>query len=60
VLLWNGAISRQPALVVQSASSREVAAAVAFARDNDALLSVKGGGHSVGADSGRRSARSPQ
>ena len=47
VLLWNGAVPRTPALVLQPASSREVAAAVAFARDNDLVLSVKGGGHNI-------------
>jgi FAD/FMN-containing dehydrogenase len=47
VLIWNGMVAKQPALVVQPTSARDVAAAVAFARDHGLLLSVKGGGHNI-------------
>jgi FAD/FMN-containing dehydrogenase len=45
--VWNGMIDRHPALVVQPAGVADVIAAVNFARDNDLLLAIKGGGHNV-------------
>jgi FAD/FMN-containing dehydrogenase len=45
--VWNGMIDRHPRLIVQPQNSREVAASIAFARENDLPLSVKGGGHGV-------------
>jgi hypothetical protein len=47
VLLWNGMVAKVPALVVQPASARDVAAAVRFAREHGLLLSIKGGGHNI-------------
>lgn len=47
VLVWNGMVASVPALVVQPASARDVAEAVAFARDHGLLLSIKGGGHNI-------------
>jgi hypothetical protein len=47
VLVWNAMAARVPALVVQPASARDVAAAVAFARDHGVLLSIKGRGHNI-------------
>ena len=47
VLLWNAAVTRTPALVVQPISAHDVAAVVRFAADNGLLLSVKGGGHNI-------------
>src|SRR6266540_119377 len=47
VLLWNGMVAKTPALVVQPTTARDVAAAVAFARDHGILLGVKGGGHNI-------------
>jgi FAD/FMN-containing dehydrogenase len=47
VLIWNAMAARTPALVVQPASARDVAAAVGFAREHRLLLSVKGGGHNI-------------
>jgi FAD/FMN-containing dehydrogenase len=47
VAIWNGMAARLPALVLQPASARDVAAAVGFARDHGLLLSVKGGGHNI-------------
>jgi FAD/FMN-containing dehydrogenase len=44
--VWNGDITRQPALIVQPTSSAEVADALAFARAQGADLTVRGGGHS--------------
>jgi len=45
--IWNGMITKRPALVVQPASTSDVAHAIRFARANGILLSIKGGGHNV-------------
>lgn len=45
--IQNGLIDRRPALIVRASGSADVIAAVNFARDNDLLLSVRGGGHNV-------------
>ncbi len=43
--LWNGDITRQPALITRPTSIDDVAAAIAFARAQGSELSVRGGGH---------------
>lgn len=45
--VWNGMIDRRPLLIAFPDSTAEVVAAIAFARDHDLELSVKGGGHGV-------------
>jgi FAD/FMN-containing dehydrogenase len=45
--IWNGMIERRPAWVVRCTEVRDVMAAVNFARNNELLLSVRGGGHNV-------------
>jgi FAD/FMN-containing dehydrogenase len=47
VRVWNGMVTKAPALVVQPTSAAEVALAVGFAREHGLLLSVKGGGHNM-------------
>jgi FAD/FMN-containing dehydrogenase len=47
VLIWNGMVAQQPALVAQPESARDVAAAVRFAYDHGVLLSIKCGGHNI-------------
>lgn len=49
--IWNGMVTKRPALVVQPVSAGEVSAAVGFARVNGILLSIKGGGHNIGGTS---------
>ena len=44
-LLWNGAVTRVPALIVRPHTPAEVAAAVLTARSHELPLSVQGGGH---------------
>ena len=44
--VWNAMIDRRPALIARCAGASDVIAAVNFARRNDILVSVRGGGHS--------------
>jgi FAD binding domain/Berberine and berberine like len=46
--IWNASIDRHPGLIVRCASAGDVVKSVAFGRDNDILLAVRGGGHNVG------------
>jgi hypothetical protein len=41
----NGMIDKRPALIARPTTPDEVAQVVAFARDNDLLLAIRGGGH---------------
>src|SRR5437763_16314267 len=45
--VWNGLSDRHPALIAHCSSAKDVIAAVNFARDNDLLVSVRGGGRSA-------------
>jgi FAD/FMN-containing dehydrogenase len=45
--VWNGMISRRPAFIVRCTTTDDVVAAVNFARDNNLLVAVRGGGHSA-------------
>src|SRR6476659_102729 len=45
--IWNGLIDRKPALIVRPTGAADVVDAVNFARDQNLLLSIKGGGHNV-------------
>ncbi|NNF27317.1 MAG: FAD-dependent oxidoreductase, partial [Gemmatimonadetes bacterium] len=44
--IWNGMHDKRPALIVRAVTSDDVSEAVSFARDNNLLLAVRGGGHS--------------
>src|SRR5215213_10582015 len=45
--IWNAAIDRHPGLIVRCLGAADVVQAVKFARANDLLVSVRGGGHNV-------------
>lgn len=45
--LWNGMIDHRPAAIVRAAGASDVMQAVDFARGNDLLLAVRGGGHNI-------------
>jgi FAD/FMN-containing dehydrogenase len=45
--VWNAMVDERPALVVRCAGTADVVSAVAFAREHDHLISVKGGGHNI-------------
>ncbi|MDJ0860602.1 MAG: FAD-binding protein, partial [Gammaproteobacteria bacterium] len=43
--IWNAAIDRKPAIIVQCADASDIAHTIRFARLHKALLSVRAGGH---------------
>jgi len=45
--VWNAMIDRKPAVVARCRGVADVITCVQFARDNDMLLSIKGGGHNI-------------
>lgn len=45
--VWNGMIDRYPALIARCQGVSDVVAAIRFARDQNLLVAVRGGGHNV-------------
>ena len=45
--IWNAMIVKRPALIAQCANTEDVQLAVAFAREHDLLVSIRGGGHNI-------------
>ena len=46
--IWNASIDKRPGLIARCAGVADVVAAVRFARAQDLLVAVRGGGHNVG------------
>ncbi len=44
--VWNGMFDRRPGLIARCVSAADVMAAVNYARENNLLVAVRGGGHS--------------
>jgi hypothetical protein len=45
--IWNGMIDKRPALIARCTGAADVIQAVHFARNNDLLVAVRGGGHNI-------------
>ena len=45
--IWNAMIDRRPAVIVECASASDVPVALAYARDNNIEISVRGAGHNI-------------
>jgi FAD/FMN-containing dehydrogenase len=45
--IWNGSIDKYPGAIARCSGAADVVAAVKFARANDLLVSIRGGGHNV-------------
>jgi FAD/FMN-containing dehydrogenase len=45
--IWNAMIDRTPAMIARCASPEDVVKAVKFARQNELLVSIRGGGHNI-------------
>jgi FAD binding domain/Berberine and berberine like len=46
--IWNASIEKRPALIARCSTVADVIAAITFARKNDLLTAIRGGGHNVG------------
>src|SRR5450755_2546434 len=46
--IWNASIDKHPALIARCSGVADVIAAVNFARENNLLTAIRGGGHNVG------------
>ncbi len=46
-IVWNGMIDRSPGLIARCSGVADVISAVNFARVNDLLVAIRGGGHSI-------------
>ena len=45
--VWNAMIDRRPALIARCMGAADVIKSISFARANNLLVSVRGGGHNV-------------
>jgi FAD/FMN-containing dehydrogenase len=45
--IWNGMIDRKPAIIVRCRSEADVMQAVKYARENQLVVAIRGGGHNI-------------
>ncbi|TPW16683.1 MAG: FAD linked oxidase-like protein, partial [bacterium] len=45
--IWNGMVDKHPAAIARCTATSDVVRAVNFARDNNLLLAIRGGGHNI-------------
>jgi FAD/FMN-containing dehydrogenase len=45
--IWNGMIDRKPAVIVRCRTEADVMHAVKYARENQLILAIRGGGHNI-------------
>lgn len=45
--VWNGGIDRRPAVILRPVRAQDISAAIAFAREHDLEISVRGGAHAA-------------
>src|SRR4029453_11640244 len=45
--IWNAMIDKRPAIIARCATATDVQHAVAFAREHNLVVSVRGGGHNI-------------
>ncbi|MGH9810259.1 MAG: FAD-binding oxidoreductase, partial [Terriglobia bacterium] len=46
--IWNASVSKRPRLIARCSGNADVIAAIEFARTNNLLTAIRGGGHNVG------------
>ena len=46
--IWNASVSKRPGLIARCTGVADIVAAIKFARANNLLTSIRGGGHNVG------------
>src|SRR5262249_53596307 len=46
--IWNASVDKHPGIVARCLGVADVVAAVNFARENELLVAIRGGGHNVG------------
>lgn len=49
--VWNGNINKHPNIILQCRTAEDVVAGIQFARENNLILAVRGGGHSLAGNS---------
>lgn len=45
--IWNATVDKHPAMIARCSTTQDIVRAVDFARENEVLLAVRGGGHNI-------------